>query len=1615
MKRVAQWICFGVLVCASTVIAQPGDPSFPAQWPLQNTGQTGGLPGADISAVEAWELAAGASEVIVGIIDTGLQYDHPDLVNRLWTNPDEIAGNGIDDDGNGYVDDVHGWRWDVSSNNHLPGDSIGNWDYSHGTSVAGIIAAEHGNDLGIAGVAPNARLMMLGIGGSAWSETDMIDAMMYAMNEGAKVINISLYSPSYHALLEDTIELLNTSGVVVVACAGNKLTNMDEDMRYYPACYDAPNLISVANSLHDDQLFDDPDDGSNFGFETVDLAAPGTSSLALDMNGGYTDFGGTSGASPHVAGAAAVLLGLYPDLTPAEVRSIIMDGTSKLPQLTRKVGSGGRLNMVGMLQVADPVPPGVATDLQAISVYANTAVVRWTAVGNDGYEGTALRNDLRYSLTPILTEQDFAAATTVHDLSSPQAAGATELLTVQGLDPATTYYFGLRVGDRGGNWSPIATATATTTDLSVAVVDETPLQFTAHTGESLIHQLTVENDGPGSLSYRARAISLGASKSRSASPVRRDVRVGGEGAPEERASGADKEGPSPATRFKGHFPGSADKSADWGTLFYDAFDADTGFWTTDVVTGSDLWHYTTSAYGSPDQSLAFTDQVTGDYDTGAALDVSVVSGSIDLTGAQDDAVLEFLEWYSTELDYDHCDVEISSDGGQSWSPLRTGVSGDSEGWRLTAIDIGAYAGQVINVRFRFHTDDDLYNDYPGWYVDDVTVRDQGAPWISFIRGVGDVPAYGSTSIVIGVSAEGLCSGSYDANIHIQTNDPAHALFVVPVGLTVNGASDIYYAANSLDLGTVSVGYSSEQILVLENQGCDPLTISGLTSTAPEFSPTLSASTIPPGESADLSVTFSPSVTGFAGSFISFATNDPDSPSVTLMAMGSGRLAPVIAVPDTVSGEVEGELVHTLPFEIRNDGDSDLTWQFARNLDAAGEPVAQPRVLFDTDQFNMYVSLEQRAAELGYDTSDLGDRDPGDQLFTDEVLDDADVVVLYGFHSYTAEEMGAISAWVADGGGLLFEFNFPWSVDPFDALMDSLGTNTGFLETSEQHGEMTPASTSAMADGIDIILGEYESVITDVNSPMMPFVSASTGEVVQAYGTIGKGRVFLATNRFSEDGQIGALDNMALAENVLSWLASDDLTMEPSSGTLAAGNSQVVDLRFDSSEILDDSYEYAFSIVSDDPATPVAVSTALLTVDGTGHVHLEDTTYDFGVIDAARDTTVSFRVWNTGNGPVGIDLSSNNSRISPKLSTVFVAPKGWQDIKLMIDEGAEGPIAAELSMLTDAPGQSEITVLLAANPQRPHVQLSTTDLGTVNLYTGETQTLTFDVTNTGLWPLEYSFSSSVPNRFIPNNNASGTVDAGASVTISVNHYAGTDCGSPTFAGEITIASNSPDTVPAVQSEITVTDAPRLEAPYQVDIFDFPDGLRFGTTENVAFSNSGCADLDITHFSLEDDPSGYFTILQLPAQTLAPGEGGEFRVVFTAPDFDSYYATLKIFSNDQVNPAVEIVLAGHGDLPPGSPTLAKDLGESLGNYPNPFNPATTISFYAPIAGNAEVRIYNIRGRLVRLLDAGAATVGRGFVEWNGRDQRGLDVASGVYFYRLHIDGRHVGGTGRATMLK
>ncbi|GAA0541654.1 S8 family serine peptidase [Rheinheimera aquimaris] len=411
-------------------LATPDDPDFGQLWGLLNTGQNSGTAGADIKATDAWDISTGSHEVVIGVIDSGMDYNHPDLLDNRWVNPGDLPGS------------TYGYSTLNAELDPMDSDS-------HGTHVAGTIGASGNNGIGVAGVNWSVTLLPCQfLGPTGGSTAGAIECINYftdlKLNHGVnvKATNNSWGGGSYSDTLRAAIESGGDAGILFIAAAGNSGVDADSTPMY-PAAYDLDTIVSVASTDRNDQLSIFTSGASNYGAVSVDLGAPGSAILSTVPGGGYASYSGTSMASPHVAGAAALLWSVNPDITALEMKSILMDSGDSLSALEGKTVSGKRLNLANAMVDADPTPSfrlSITPRNQQITAGENAQYT--VDIGNiaDWMGEVALTVDVDPALEGVSLSADTAEpgqAVMLNINTTAETGWGTYQFTVTGTDTAT--------------------------------------------------------------------------------------------------------------------------------------------------------------------------------------------------------------------------------------------------------------------------------------------------------------------------------------------------------------------------------------------------------------------------------------------------------------------------------------------------------------------------------------------------------------------------------------------------------------------------------------------------------------------------------------------------------------------------------------------------------------------------------------------------------------------------------------------------------------------------------------------------------------------------------------------------------------------------------------------------------------------------------------------------------------------------------------------------------------------------------------------------------------------------------------------------------------------------
>lgn len=1306
----------------------PNDPQFHLLWGLQNTGQTGGTPGADIGAVAAWDIQTGSPSVVVAVIDTGVDIHHPDLASNIWINPGEIPGNQIDDDGNGLVDDVHGY--DFFNRDPDPMDDVG-----HGTHVAGTIAAVGNNALGVTGVAWNARIMPLKFLGSDGSGpvSAAVDCIDYAVRMGAHIMNNSWGGAGFSSTLLLAIQSANAVGIPFVAAAGNGGVSLDT-FRHYPASYDVPNVIAVASTTHQDAL----SSFSNYGATSVHLAAPGSSIWSTRPGAEYGYESGTSMAAPHVSGALALLRSEFPNMPGGELKNILLSSVAPVPALEGFVLTGGRLDVARMLAGPDSIPPAAITSLAVERVDSDQMVLRWTATGDDGPTGRASRYDLRFDTGPI-DESSFAFAHPAGEVPAPSPAGSSEEATVKGLQFGTTYYFAVQAIDEYGNASPISNlASARTTGPPRISVTPLSLEQSLQTGQQAEEQVTITNLATeGTLEFAATSARPGPEA------TVQPFLVLEKGAPDPRVGDAVIDGRGGPDGFGYEWidndePGGptfqwTDISSVGTRINIEGDDAISGF----VPIGFLFPFY--------DNLYAYVRVTTNGYLTFSASTSDYTNQTLPNASAPENMVAPFWD----DLAFSGNSAAYAWTDGQRFIVQWTNVFHFTGGGPYTFQAIlhadGTIVYQYFTIGFPTSSatvgiqnasrNDGLTIVFNNSYVHSgLAVRLHAAPrWVSAVPPTGRIGPGESLPLTVRFDASRLPGDTYDAILRLTSNDPQAPVLDIPARLTVGGAPDIAFAGPSLAFLQIFVGATETQSMTVTNEGVLPLDVSSVRAEPSVFEVEDAAFTLQPGASRDLDVRFRPAGAGNVQGTLTLTSNDPDEGTARVTLFGSSLLPPDVTVtPDSLSAALfTGESV-TREVTIGNTGVSHLTWSIVphngttrsastvtleppRALGIAPDgAVPDPsiartgaitadlvalegvRILFDgahesggTNGWSRLIEdLTLRGAAITRNTSPI----------SRELLDAFDIVwITDSQKSWAPEEVIATRDWVLTGGALLLEGDNPASIPIFNTLLRATGSRFRYQDVRGASGVTErvyphPVTRSVARVNLDANL----ATLTGIVAPAVLLLEDLAGQPSGAAISVGGGRILAFTDEVFSDFHSSFADNQLLANQAFDWLSGMTwLRASPSSGTTPQGGTSPVAVTIDATGLAGGDYLASLVVASDDPdETEISIPVSLR-VTGAPDLMASPATLEFDTLFVGQADTLELRIMNRGSDVLeitGVSIPVPEFTVSP--AALHLAPLQSASMSIAFAPAEPGAWGTTLTIESNDPDSPMIVPVTA---------------------------------------------------------------------------------------------------------------------------------------------------------------------------------------------------------------------------------------------------------------------------------------------------------------------------------
>ncbi len=1264
------------------------DPLYGDQWHFNNTGQTGGTPDADIDLPEAHDIEMGSSDVIVQVIDSGIELDHPDMQGSYWINPNEEE-DGTDTDGNGYVDDIYGYNFaDGTASPEIVDPAVES--NSHGLHVSGTIAARNNNNEGVAsvaggdGTADSGVRIMTGLTFGS-NVTGFAEALIYGADNGAIISNNSWGYTSPGVFEQPVLDAIDyfvaeaggpdapMDGGIVVVAAGN--SNSDDE--WYPGYYEP--AFTVAGTQHNDDKYS----GSNFG-DWVDISAPTgeafshpTISTLHTQQGTYGGdvWVGTSMAAPHVAGAAALIASNQPGFTAEQVQSRLV-ATGDETIASEPIGP--RVNAFAALSAED-TPPDPITDLAVVTPNNITpgAVVnlQWTATGEAGSEGTATGYDLRYSTDgPIDSEAAFDAATPIEGLPAPQEAGEPESFTAEGLPFEEEVHFSIKAIDALGNRSDLSNSPSAETGpapelaFSPASVDAS-LEINSTTTTSL----TVENTGSAGSTLEYSFPSIAAQNLLSQSGIETND-TSSLGLARNFSKGEDPNAGAGHPVLLG--AGGPDE---FGYRWIDSNEpgGPSFNWTditdegTSVTLGDDdsetvSLPFSFDFYGETKEEVTIG---SNGYLTFGAEGTDFSNDQIPSTSEPNDFIAPFWD-------------DLNPSGGGSVHYLADGDQFIVQYTDIPPFALGetsdSYTFQVIltaddGVRYQYLSMDGAVNEatvgtenadgldglqvaFNTSYVEDGLAVDIAAV-PDFIADVS--PASGSLSsgssddITVTLDATGVDAGDYENTLPLASNDPNAATSVIPFSVSVTaGPPEIAVDPAEIAFDPVLENGESTAFFTVNNTGGEDLEITSIESDSDQFAVdvetpiTIAFDDAP----ASIPVTFAPTSVGTFDAEVTIASNADNAPEATVAVSGEGLEAPEIGV-DPEAFDVTVDLGSTIErtLSVSNTGGNALEYEavFSANGEdtepsAVAAPFAGSANSVSADAFQTSGSARPtgqqpyQASDYIYQVDDgssedaIGLTDGGDVMWMNafEVVDGATTIT------------SIASAWGASGQegvpeGRPAEFLIYEDPnddgDPSDAvLLDRVEVTVESPHTDE----FTEASIApTQVEGVFFIAALYADQQGGANAEFPAPQDQDTSQGASWIIGSTTPNSFDAEDLGANDVPPANVDDVDLPGN---WLLRADagapiVAVAPNEGTVEPGGSQDLTVTFDGTASDPGNYEGNISLFSNDFAnSPLDVPVELFIDAGPPQIVLDPRTLEFDESLVGSTSTLAFEVTNLGS-------------------------------------------------------------------------------------------------------------------------------------------------------------------------------------------------------------------------------------------------------------------------------------------------------------------------------------------------------------------------------------------------
>ncbi|MCU4175607.1 S8 family serine peptidase [Carboxylicivirga sp. N1Y90] len=1309
----------------SSLIGGANDERYPEQWHYNNTGQTGGTADADVDLPEAWAIQTGSTDVIVSVHDGGIDGSHPDLDGNLWTNPNEIAGNGIDDDNNGYIDDVHGYNFADGTGTIPAGD--------HGTHVGGTVAAETNNEIGMAGVAggtgadDGVRLMSCVCFGNT-GNGGFEDSYIYAADNGSVISQNSwgYSSPGvFDQVLLDAIDYFIAeagkdengnqvgpmAGGIVIFAAGNDGQN-DE---WYPGYYEP--ILAVAGTDHNDNKYT----SSNFG-AWVEMAAPAVNVASTVPGNSYANFSGTSMACPHVSGVAALIVSQFKDdgITPQQVWDRLVSSTDPLSFDGADDWGTGRLNAFKALAEDDGMAPTDIVDVMVGDVSAINVALSWTAPADQPDNYPAVTYDLRYSLNPIAAD-NFEQATQI-DGPVPMAPGEMQNFTVKGLSPGTMYYFALKSSDFFGNTSGISnTVSATTLPAPEVVVEGTPdVAIDLELNPVASAPFTIQNQGTVDLTFNVFPVYNDGGLTQTQSnllypgkdePVLVNIENNQQG--ELSAQSSTNNTTVRQLSFENEVANS---------IIYDNGDEEAD--GTIAVTAS----------GTPVQWMASSSLVVPDMG-GEKFILSHVSAFIEASGAasskptglsvvlggdtpsQGELVLmqEFNNIIGAQYVTVALEMPISLETGDKvWVvfdypdvPLRLGYD-----------DVAGGSRPGANLVYLNSAWEDIQNQ-PNWgnYVWNVRGIQSSLQGLTLDVSEGTVASASSQEIQVTYDAEGVTTnGEHDFNIFVLSNDPLNPVTKVEATATITGAPNPALEVTPMEINA-SVDVNTNPVQV------ETLTIANNGNAELQYDFT--------GPVVDQSYHI-PAVTGhypkgMAASTLGIA---PKVSTETNSSLPVAQLAGSMAYGMEV---YPGKFFMSLSTDAPGTYTSSSAVTYTAYAGDFAQGDDQHMYIVDHDEsmlkkLNIETgALESIGATLQF--ADLACDKTSGVMYASNYSEPVSELYTINLSTGAATKVGDMGEGImvsiaCDGEGNLWGLNLDdniYAIDKNDGHMTLVG-NSGFDPNYAQSMAWDPATDLVYLAAYNNASDAGELRVLDTETGATELIGAFPGNAeVTAFGFPGGG-------------------------------GSDFISVEPLAGTVAAGASTTINVEIDATMLPNGEHASSLTLYTNDINKLSTTIPVNVEVSGqTGEIVIAEEMIEMGTVFVNDKKEVPFFISNSGIGDLTIaSITGTTSLFTTDLTEEKVLSTGDSLlVKLVFKSNFLGQFNDVLTVSSNDQSTPTVNITVTANAISPPVISLEPAQTEIDMDAGQLRVERFTIKNTGLYPLQYSMPAVALNQLLAN--------------------------------------------------------------------------------------------------------------------------------------------------------------------------------------------------------------------------------------------------------------------------